>query len=718
MELVVHDDIPSIQRNVISIVYHAIITLCGHEWKGRDFWNCCCGCYQETTTNYTSTNTGTSSLDKEEKEEDIVADDDILIVQQWRQELYQMVENTITFRMSNCYDTTGNNCFYQLERTKLYDIEIRTAMAYFQRYRDKESTSLLLLKIVSDMGVTRIIHSAYQLAYEFLLPMIEYQLQQKSISNHVRVAKSSSFICCISHILMKQIHIQQQKERNDIKLDGTIPKKISSLVLHWESCPYCPLWCHGGKKGLWWHLQQQHAMLHHTATEIATIQRSRNMTAMIVYSNNGNHHNPRYRINTTGSSCTIRKNDTIDQSTAITVIPNTSTTSTGTSNPQIEQQSYIDTAVSTICTSTPEPKIYSDPWECIQTGGTLSQFIECLDQQPSSFDCCHARDKYGAVLLHWAAGNGNTCIVKYLVELKHCPINIKQIGKRSYTGRTPLHWAARNGHYYTVLYILQYASKMIIPPQQGSERVLLETKPYKNLLLLYECMEAKTEDGTTPFCWASWQGHLNIMQLFYQYGCQVNTMNKYGCNAVLWAAQHQPPNGEGDVDDHHHDDSAMVVNVLQWLIDVGCHYLVVNHSGHGVLHKGAQRGSRDTCTWYLNQLTTMIEQQQKQHHDTLSSDFVISILNVFGPNNDDCTPSDLAGMENYIELALYLSEQEQQFVQLLMNKSQSPSKALPKWLSPLPKGIVNRFDTHQHSVWEPGAGVFRMRSVLVLYDVK
>lgn len=94
-------------------------------------------------------------------------------------------------------------------------------------------------------------------------------------------------------------------------------------------------------------------------------------------------------------------------------------------------------------------------------------------------------DRNGASALHWASGCGQLSMVKYLIEQCHCSPNQVQKGKRSFNGRTPLHWSARNGHLNVVIYLVEECQIKI---------------------------DAKTIDGTTAFCWASWQGHLEIMQ--------------------------------------------------------------------------------------------------------------------------------------------------------------------------------------------------------------
>ena len=85
----------------------------------------------------------------------------------------------------------------------------------------------------------------------------------------------------------------------------------------------------------------------------------------------------------------------------------------------------------------------------------------------------------------WAAGSGNLEIVQYLIDKCRCDPNQPQKGKRSFSGRTSLHWSARNGHLPVVKYLVDSCSVDL---------------------------EAATIDGTTAFCWACWQGHLQIME--------------------------------------------------------------------------------------------------------------------------------------------------------------------------------------------------------------
>lgn len=258
-------------------------------------------------------------------------------------------------------------------------------------------------------------------------------------------------------------------------------------------------------------------------------------------------------------------------------------------------------------------------------------------------------DTKGASSLMWAAGGGHLHIVRYLTEECACNPNQPQRGKRSFSGRTPLHWAARNGHKEVVKYLVQ------------------------------ECqvdLEAATADGTTAFCWASWQGHISIMKLLCDSGCNINSVNSYGCNAVLWAAQ-----GNSDLE------------TMQWLQATGCEMTKVNNNGHGVLHKAGQRGQLAVCEWFYD---TWIE---------TSPDTNLS-LQLVAPDVDGWCPSDLAGMEGHDDLARILANKEMHLVtKLSMNNVD-----LPSWLTGTREGISMRVSDRELYTWERLGGVRRMRS--------
>ena len=163
-----------------------------------------------------------------------------------------------------------------------------------------------------------------------------------------------------------------------------------------------------------------------------------------------------------------------------------------------------------------------------------------------------------------------------------------------------------------------------------------------------------------PSAVAAWQGHLPILELLYEQQANVHAVNSFGCNSVLWAAQ-----GRADL------------RTVEFLANIGCNVQLINHSGHGFLHKAAQRGNRKLASWFVRKYATIAD---------------------VSPDQDGCVPSDLAGMENHHELAEYLGSCEIEIARQVVNDNR------PCWLTPFSGGATN--------VWESGGGVLRMRSAI------
>jgi ankyrin repeat protein len=296
-----------------------------------------------------------------------------------------------------------------------------------------------------------------------------------------------------------------------------------------------------------------------------------------------------------------------------------------------------------------DPNVIDDLFDRIRRG-SLSDFIHAVHHH--KMEPSQLIDKHGATLLHWAAGCGSLESVCYLVTVGKCDPNQPQKGVRSYGGRTPLHWAARNGHLDIVSYLVE------------------------------ECrvdIDAETMDGTTALCWAAWQSHINIMKYLVTHKCNVGKINRYSCNAVLWAAQSKSES----------------LDCIQWLESVGCDITLINSNGHGILHKAAQRGRKNVCKWIL---------AKKEN---------LNLMNQISPDIGYHCPSDLAGLEGYEDLALWLSQMECKIAEdFFQTRYLNGDK--PQWLCTGlsdAKPIANTVGID--SLWEPRGGIRRMSAHIV-----
>jgi hypothetical protein len=154
----------------------------------------------------------------------------------------------------------------------------------------------------------------------------------------------------------------------------------------------------------------------------------------------------------------------------------------------------------------------------------------------------------------------------------------------------------------------------------------------------------------------------------------------------LWCAQ-----GKGDV------------STLVWLQQQGCNVSLVNNNGHGVVHKAAQRGQRDVCVWFFENI--------------VAPSCAEAALKLVGPDTEGYCPSDLAGMEGHEDLARWLALNEMNLIRHLKLKTASENdptvRILPEWLYGSLKDISMRISESELYTWEPYGGVRRMRSKLI-----
>jgi hypothetical protein len=83
------------------------------------------------------------------------------------------------------------------------------------------------------------------------------------------------------------------------------------------------------------------------------------------------------------------------------------------------------------------------------------------------------------------------------------------------------------------------------------------------------------------------------------------------------------------------------------------------------------------------------------------------VARLVGPDAEGCTPSDLAGIEDHTELALFLAEQEKRLILLHVQSKRASEERFPSWLE---RGTPVAGIGCYH--WEAWAGVGRMREAV------
>eukprot|EP00937_MAST-01D_sp_MAST-1D-sp2_P007139 g7139.t1 len=205
-------------------------------------------------------------------------------------------------------------------------------------------------------------------------------------------------------------------------------------------------------------------------------------------------------------------------------------------------------------------------------------------------------DRHGSGAFLWAAGGGHLEACRLLVRrCKVDPRATRQRGRRGFSGRTALHWAARNGHTHVMEWLLRECGAAV---------------------------DEETDDGTTAFHWAAYQGQVGAMRWLLARGANARHVNRYGCNAALWAAQ-----------------GGAALATCSAVADAGTDFGALNTNGHGALHKAAQRGNAEVCEWLLGARVGLGASHMQ-------------------PDMEGFRPSALARLEGFEELACCLEEHE------------------------------------------------------------
>ena len=199
-------------------------------------------------------------------------------------------------------------------------------------------------------------------------------------------------------------------------------------------------------------------------------------------------------------------------------------------------------------------------------------------------------------------------------------------------GSSALHYAAGAGHLDVCAYLVDEIGVPVVQTQQKDGRAALHWAARNGHADVCEWLigrgldpDVGTRDGTRPLHWAVWQGHLAVCDLLLKAGADLHSRNSYGCNAIQWAAQSDTSDG---------------LAVCRWLLERGLDVTVLNCNGHSALHKAAVKGQRAVCEWLLSPEVGLAASH-------------------LGPDGDGNTPSLMARLEGFDDLAAYLLEAEQ-----------------------------------------------------------
>lgn len=277
---------------------------------------------------------------------------------------------------------------------KPWDIEVRTGVSLFNRYKQKG-----IWEISSDMGLKRTITSASQMS-SLLLPLIEKGLK-------CDINESTGFICVAS-----PLRLQLLRE------------------LGKRPCPFCAHWFKG-EKGVWWHVQEKHQKAHQLATEAAVSSRATN--SLVVFNpsmSRPSDANTRPELGTASGD--------IDTLTAFEVARD---------GDLVALKEFVHQGFDIASTDTKGANVLH--WAA--GGGHLHIVRYLIDECKCSIDAPQQakRSFGGRTALHWAARNGFLEVVRVLVNYYGANLESKTTD-----GTTPFCWSAWQGHRLVLEFLL------------------------------------------------------------------------------------------------------------------------------------------------------------------------------------------------------------------------------------------------------------------------
>lgn len=200
-------------------------------------------------------------------------------------------------------------------------------------------------------------------------------------------------------------------------------------------------------------------------------------------------------------------------------------------------------------------------------------------------------DKYGSNAAEWAAGAGHLDVVRLL--LRPSVPTERLVGRKTQGtrgGRTVLHWAARNGRTEVVLFLVADRFRDLVDVRAGDGTTPLHLALYGGHVETAGVLVEHGADLELPNDWGCAAAHWAAM-----------------CTQKASTARHPCQDGSDEsAAVEEPEDGALAVATLRWVVRAAgdestARRLIVTrqHSGHTAMHKAAQRGNRAACEYIL-----------------------------------------------------------------------------------------------------------------------
>ena len=187
--------------------------------------------------------------------------------------------------------------------------------------------------------------------------------------------------------------------------------------------------------------------------------------------------------------------------------------------------------------------------------------------------------------LYTASEHGHLHVVKVLVGRKECDLNIPD-----YRGNTPLHTACKHGHHSTVKFLVNNQRCQLHAKNRMSETPLHTASELGNLDIvkvladMRECdLNMPDDRGNTPLHMACKHGHHSTVEfLVGDQRCQINAKNRGGETPLHTGSEH------GHLD---------IVKVLVCMRE--CDLNMPDNGGNTALHTACKHGHRSTVQFLV-----------------------------------------------------------------------------------------------------------------------